>query len=38
MNFDDLQLEYELLDAIDYMGFTEATPVQELAIPIILGE
>lgn len=38
MNFDDLHLEYELLDAIDYMGFTKATPIQEQAIPIILDD
>lgn len=38
MNFEDLHLEYELLDAIDYMGFTKATPVQEQAIPIILED
>ena len=38
MNFEDLHLEYELLDAIDYMGFSKATPIQEQAIPIILDD
>lgn len=36
MTFEDLELDYELLDALDYMGFTEATPIQEQAIPLIL--
>ena len=36
MTFDDFYLEYELLDGLDSMGFNQATPVQELAIPIIL--
>lgn len=37
MNFDDLKLEHEILEALDYMGFEKATPVQEQAIPIILN-
>lgn len=36
MNFYDLNLDDDLLEAISYMGFQEATPVQELAIPLIL--
>ena len=36
MTFAELELEDQLLEAIDYMGFTEATPIQEKAIPEIL--
>ncbi|MGH1339527.1 MAG: DEAD/DEAH box helicase [Aureispira sp.] len=36
MTFEDLELDYELLDALDYMGFVDATPIQEQAIPLIL--
>lgn len=36
MTFEDLELDYELLDALDYMGFVNATPIQEQAIPLIL--
>jgi superfamily II DNA/RNA helicase len=36
MTFEELELDYELLDALDYMGFTDATPIQEQAIPLIL--
>ncbi|MCL1821977.1 MAG: DEAD/DEAH box helicase, partial [Prolixibacteraceae bacterium] len=36
MSFDEFDLSRELLDAIYYMGFDEATPIQEQAIPIIL--
>lgn len=36
MIFDDLDLNPELLDSIDYMGFRETTPIQEKAIPVIL--
>ena len=36
MTFEELDLDYDLLDALDYMGFSEATPIQEQAIPIIL--
>jgi superfamily II DNA/RNA helicase len=35
--FDDLDLNPELLEAIDYMGFKETTPIQEKAIPVILS-
>ncbi len=36
MNFKDLNLSETLLEAISYMGFEEATPIQEQAIPAIL--
>lgn len=36
MIFDDLDLNPELLESIDYMGFREATPIQEKAIPVIM--
>ncbi len=36
MKFTDLNLEPELLDAISYMSFEEATPVQEQVIPVVL--
>ncbi|WP_346862185.1 DEAD/DEAH box helicase [uncultured Draconibacterium sp.] len=36
MEFSELGIHDDLLDAIDYMGFKEATPIQEQAIPIIL--
>jgi superfamily II DNA/RNA helicase len=35
--FNDLDLNPELLESIDYMGFRETTPIQEKAIPIILS-
>jgi superfamily II DNA/RNA helicase len=37
MKFSELGIHDDLLDAISYMGFKEATPIQEQAIPIILG-
>lgn len=37
MKFSELGIHHDLLDAIDYMGFKDATPIQEQAIPIILG-
>jgi ATP-dependent RNA helicase RhlE len=37
MIFDDLDLNPELLESIDYMGFRETTPIQEKAIPVILS-
>ena len=37
MTFTELQLHHSLIEAISYMGFQNATPVQELAIPIILN-
>lgn len=36
MKFTELNLEDQLLEAISYMGFDEATPVQEQVIPLIL--
>jgi len=35
--FDELDLNPELLESIDYMGFKETTPIQEKAIPVILA-
>jgi superfamily II DNA/RNA helicase len=37
MIFDDLDLNPELLESIDYMGFSETTPIQEKAIPVIMS-
>jgi superfamily II DNA/RNA helicase len=36
MKFTELNLEEKLLEAISYMGFETATPVQEQVIPLIL--
>jgi superfamily II DNA/RNA helicase len=36
MTFDELKLEAQLIEAISYMGFENATPVQEKVIPVIL--
>lgn len=36
MKFSELNLEEKLLEAISYMGFETATPVQEQVIPVIL--
>lgn len=36
MNFKELGLNDQMLEAISFMGFEEATPVQELAVPEIL--
>ena len=36
MKFTELQLEESLIEALSYMNFTEATPIQQQAIPIIL--
>ncbi|CAA6829176.1 MAG: RNA helicase [uncultured Aureispira sp.] len=36
MTFEELELDYDLLDALDAMGFVDATPIQEQAIPLIL--
>ena len=36
MNFDELNLNEHLMEALSYMGFKEATPIQEQAIPKIL--
>lgn len=37
MKFTELNLEDQLLEALDYMGFENTTPIQEKAIPIILN-
>ena len=37
MRFDDFDISDELLDALYYMGFENATPIQEQAIPRILN-
>ena len=37
MLFDELDLNPELMESIDYMGFRETTPIQEKAIPVILS-
>jgi superfamily II DNA/RNA helicase len=37
MTFDDFSLTPEILDALYYMGFRDATPIQEQAIPSILS-
>lgn len=37
MIFDNLNLNPELLESIDYMGFSETTPIQEMAIPVIMS-
>ena len=36
MKFSELELNEDLLEALGYMNFEEATPIQEQAIPIIL--
>ena len=36
LNFETLNLKDEILKAIQDMGFTEATPIQEQAIPVAL--
>ncbi|MFW5820251.1 MAG: DEAD/DEAH box helicase [Bacteroidota bacterium] len=36
MKFNELNLSDEILEAISYMGFEEATPIQEQAVPAIL--
>jgi len=36
MTFEDFKLEEQLQEAISHMGYSEATPIQELAIPKIL--
>ena len=37
MLFEDLDLNPELLESIDYMGYRETTPIQEKAIPVIMS-
>lgn len=36
MRFDELNLEPEVMDGLDAMNFREATPIQELTIPVVL--
>lgn len=36
MKFEDLDLSYDVLDALDAMAFDECTPIQEQTIPVIL--
>lgn len=36
MKFEDLKLNEQILEAISHMGFVDATPIQERAIPRIL--
>ncbi|MEH0155519.1 DEAD/DEAH box helicase [Limibacter armeniacum] len=36
MRFDEFELNESLMDGVFSMGFNEATPIQELAIPVIL--
>ena len=38
MNFSEFNLKEELLEAISYMGFEKATPIQEQAIPLIMED
>ena len=37
MNFEELGLKPEILRAITDLGFTSPTPIQEKAIPMIIG-
>lgn len=37
LTFDDFQFDYDLMDGLDAMGFHKPTPIQELAIPVILA-
>lgn len=37
MKFDEFDFDEQLLDALYYMGFEDATPIQELAVPQILA-
>lgn len=36
MRFEDLDLEYEVLDGLEAMNFDEATPIQAATIPLLL--
>jgi superfamily II DNA/RNA helicase len=38
MKFSELGVHHDILDAISYMGFEKATPIQEQAIPKILNQ
>jgi superfamily II DNA/RNA helicase len=37
LTFDDFDFEYDLLDGLDAMGYSQPTPIQTQAIPIILS-
>ena len=37
MKFDEFGLDEGILEALSYMGFEKATPIQEMALPIIMG-
>ena len=37
MQFTEFELNEQILEAIDHMGFTKATPIQEMAIPKIIS-
>lgn len=36
MTFEEFKLDPELMDSLDYMGFSKPTPIQEQAMPLIL--
>ena len=36
MKFTELGLDDQILEAIGYMGFEDATPIQQQAIPLII--
>ena len=38
MKFEELSLAPELLRAVEELGFDEATPIQEMAIPEALAD
>ncbi|MBS1634505.1 MAG: DEAD/DEAH box helicase [Bacteroidetes bacterium] len=38
MTFNDFNFEADLLEGLQYMGFNNATPIQEQAIPIIMAD
>lgn len=38
MQFSELHIDHRLIEAISYMGFETATPIQSLAIPAILEQ
>ena len=37
MKFNEFGLDEGILEALSYMGFEEATPIQEQALPVIMG-
>ena len=36
MKFKEFKMNEHLMEALSYMGFDEATPIQEQAIPVIM--